>query len=120
MKRQVPALVFFFIAYILLLTSCNKEKEITDLPGGNLPAKYIDIRDSTFSPASLTTVAGTTIVFVNNTSASRKLVSHNSAFFDSVIVNSGKFFSLKKDIDGNLEFHCTERPATIGSITFTP
>jgi len=81
MKRQVPALVFFFIAYILLLTSCNKEKEITDLPGGNLPAKYIDIRDSTFSPASLTTVAGTTIVFVNNTSASRKLVSHNSAFF---------------------------------------
>ena len=120
MKRQVPALVFFFIAYILLLTSCNKEKEITDLPGGNLPAKYIDIRDSTFSPASLTTVAGTTIVFVNNTSSTRNLVAHNCAVSDSMIVSAGTVCTLKKDIDGNLEFHCTERPATIGSITFTP
>ncbi len=120
MKKQISALLFFAIANMLLLVSCKKEKEISDLPGGNLPAKYIDIRDSAFSPASLITVAGTTIVFVNNASSTRKLVAHNSAFFDSVVINPGKFFTLKKDIDGNLEFHCTERPGTIGAITFTP
>ena len=120
MKNQLPALLFISLFFYIVFISCKKENEITDLPSGNLPAKYIDIKDSAFFPASLITVAGTTIVFINNTASSRKLISHNSVFFDSAVINPGKFYTLKKDIDGTLEFHCSENPGSTGSITFTP
>ncbi|MFZ1530355.1 MAG: cupredoxin domain-containing protein [Ferruginibacter sp.] len=119
--KKTPA-YFLLLAAILLtiMYSCKKEKDISDIPGGNLPAKYIDIKDSTYSPAWLSTVAGTTITFVNNTATSHKIISHNNQYFDSVLVDPGRSFSFKKDADGTLEFHCKEHPRNIGTIVFTP
>ncbi|MBN8835571.1 MAG: hypothetical protein BGO53_13270 [Sphingobacteriales bacterium 39-19] len=118
MGKNVTGLFFFIL--LLVCYSCSKPKDIHDQNGGSLPSNYVDIKDSSYNPAVLTLVSGSSVTFVNNTATTHTLISGNTQFFDSAIVTPGHFFFLKKDIDGVLEYHCKEHPDFIGRIFFTP
>jgi len=118
MGKNVTGLFFFIL--LLVCYSCSKPKDIHDQNGGSLPSNYVDIKDTTYNPAVLTLVSGSSVTFVNNTATTHTLISGNTNFFDSAIVTPGHFFFLKKDIDGVLEYHCKEHPNFIGRIFFTP
>ncbi len=88
--------------------------------GGELPTNYIIVKDSTFTPASLTVVSGSSITFVNNTATAHTLVSDDSLPLRPVTIQPGTSYFYKKDTSGTFYYHCVQHPVARGVFIVTP
>lgn len=115
----------FYFAFNLVIAysfiSCNKDSAGQPEPvGGELPTNFIIINDSSFSPASVRVVNGSSITFVNRTSTPKGIYSSDSVVINkqNILTNTSYFF--KKDTVATIFFRMAGKPAASGSITFTP
>lgn len=102
------------------LISCIKGHEGYDSAGGNLPTNYVMINAASFSPATLTVAAGSSITFVNNDNAIHSIRTNDSTTILSNDIAPGKFFIFKKDTTGVFNYHCSQHPTVTGSFILTP
>jgi hypothetical protein len=116
-------LLFFFST--IIISSCNKDnKGIPEAQGGLLPTNYITIKASSFSPASITAVKGSSFTFVNQSGAAQGIYSLDSVFLNKQGIADNTSYYFKKDTisTGNvvIYYFMAGKPSVQGSITLTP
>lgn len=113
----------FFATTIVLLTivffGCAKHTNY-DARGGELPGNYIAVKDSSFSPATLSVVSGSSITFVNNTTSAKSIITTDSITIKTTTIEPNASFIFKKDTTGTFYYHLTNKPAAGGMFTLTP
>ena len=104
-----------------ILISCGKANSgVPEAQGGLLPTNYVYIRDSGFIPKNTTVVNGNSITFVNQTSTSQGIYSIDSMFINKQGIAENTSYYFKKDKIGSISFFLAGKPATNGTITYTP
>jgi plastocyanin len=78
----------------------------------------ITMSDNSYSPASLTVAAGTTVTWVNRGTAMHS-VTTNDALFHSGLLSPGQSFSYTFGTPGRYPYLCAIHPAMIGTIVVT-
>ena len=110
------ALILFAVS---IFYSCNKNDQPKPV-GGDLPTNFIIISDSSFLPANVSVVNGSSITFVNRTGTAKGIYSSDSMVINkqNILANTSYFF--KKDTVGTIFFRLAGKPSARGSIAFTP
>ncbi|HMJ45743.1 MAG TPA: cupredoxin domain-containing protein [Ferruginibacter sp.] len=111
---------FIIIAVLFISTGCIKGHEGYDAGGGTLPTNYIIINASSFTPASLTVSAGSTITFVNRDIGVHSIRTDDSTTIQSNNINPGTSYIFKKDTSGIFYYHCSQHPTVRGTFILTP
>lgn len=118
MKKHV--LIYFVIITVILLAACSSQSPGTTASGtpqAETPVSgqtaAVSIKDFSFSPASLTISAGTTVVWTNNDSAGHTI---KSDAFNSDVISKGQTFEFKFDEKGTYEYSCGVHPSMKGEI----
>ncbi len=114
MKRYLTFLVG--LGVFMFMISCNKNTSF-DPQGGQLPSKYIFIRDTgTFDPQILNLTRGGSIIFVNNTSEAHHIKSDDGEILDvaipvgmSVYVRPDTLVSAPLPVPYHCEIHTSQR-----------
>jgi plastocyanin len=97
------------------ITSCGKGSGYTT-PMSNTPAaNSVSIVNMSFSPASLTVTAGTTVTWTNNDNMTHTVTADDNSF-DSGNITIGTKFSKVFSTAGTYTYHCTIHPTMKGSI----
>ena len=110
----------FALIALLSIISCNKIYDGSPGVGGNIPSSFIAVKDSSFNPAVLDVVAGTTIGFINNTTIDKTIQSADSILIPPTIIPAGKSFIFKSNNAGSFEYFRKDKPAVRGIITLRP
>ncbi|MDB5202115.1 MAG: hypothetical protein JWQ27_1524 [Ferruginibacter sp.] len=108
------------IATLATIASCDKSSEGFVSQGGLLPTNYILVKDSSFSPATLTVVSGSSITFVNSTSAIQTIITDDTTTIRATAIQPNKSYFFKKDTSGIFRYHLVNKPTARGTITITP
>jgi len=103
--------------------SCSKDEDF-DAQGGQLPTHYINIMDSSFSPAVLTVAYGSSVTFLNKTTNGHTIVSEDSAAIVSPLIAPDLSYYVKPDTSSAsaqiiVNYHCKEHPLVTGTIILT-
>ncbi|RYD93784.1 MAG: hypothetical protein EOP54_18615 [Sphingobacteriales bacterium] len=109
-----------FILTAFLFSACEKPHVGGNSAGGLLPTNYISIKDSSFSPASLTVVSGSSITFVNTTSVPQRIISSDSLLIRDTTIAANKSYFFKNDTISQVIYHFSNKPAVGGVVNFTP
>jgi plastocyanin len=118
MKHMVfPALAFLLSLFIF---SCERPHVGSNTGGGLLPTNYIVIKDSSFSPASLTVVSGSSITFLNQSSMVHRLMTDDSTTIRDTAIAPNKYYFFKKDTFGTFNYHLVDKQSARGTIIITP
>lgn len=121
MKNKMMSALFILAVVALGLTSCSRECDGCSEPvGGSLPTNYIIIKDSAFSPSSISAVRGSTFTFVNNTGSAKGIYSLDSIIIKQPAIATTSSYVFKKDTVGTITYHLAGKPSVMGSITLTP
>ncbi|RYG42412.1 MAG: hypothetical protein EOO01_23180 [Chitinophagaceae bacterium] len=118
MKR----LLFVVVIAAGFLAGCS-EDESNNIGGGQLPAKYIFVDDSTFSPIEVNLVNGGAVQFVNRTAVAHTLMSNDSNTFEIVLPPLMSVYFRPDTVISSaisLPYHCVEHPIKQGLITIQP
>lgn len=119
--------IFSFILIVSLLVSCASSSSGTpasDTTASNMPSQAaaqsgtgttaaVSIENFSFSPATLTISAGTTVVWTNNDTAGHNIKSDS---FNSPMLSKGQTFEFKFDNKGTYEYSCGVHPSMKGEI----
>ena len=104
------------------MAGCGKD-ENENIGGGQLPAKYIFLEDSTLTPMQVNLVNGGAVQFVNRTAIAHTLMSDDSTTFRIVLPPLMSVYYRPDTLSSttiNLPYHCVEHPFTQGLITIEP
>jgi len=119
-------LLFCLLALLLAgFYACEKDNEGFNTPGGLLPTKYINIKDSGFSPATITVANGNSFTFLNGTGTTHTLVSDDSTTLISIPIAPDSSYFFKPDttttlpVDIYIPYHCVQHPSARGTIILT-
>ena len=97
------------------IISCSKNggynSTMNTMPGANT----VSIVNMSFSPASLTVTAGTTVIWTNNDMITHT-VTADDASFDSGNITMGTKYSRLFSTAGTYTYHCTIHPNMKGTI----
>ena|SRR5450631_2323207 len=97
------------------VVSCGKSSGYTS-PMNNTPAaNSVSIVNMSFSPASLTVTAGTTVTWTNNDGMTHT-VTADDVSFDSGNITMGTKYSRLFSTAGTYTYHCTIHPTMKGTI----
>lgn len=97
------------------IVSCGKSSGYSS-PMNNMPAaNSVSIVNMSFSPASLTVTAGTTVTWTNNDGMTHT-VTADDASFDSGNITMGSKYSRLYSTAGTYTYHCTIHPTMKGTI----
>ena len=121
MKNKLISGLLALAAVAFTFSSCEREcSGCPDAAGGLLPTNYIIIKDSSFSPSSITAVNGSSFTFVNNTGSIKGIYSLDSIIINKPSIQTTSSYFFKKDTVGTIYYHMAGKPTVIGSITLTP
>jgi plastocyanin len=113
-KLNFNILVLFISA--IIFTSCSKGSSYNSTPGTTPPvANSVSIANMSFSPATLTVTAGTTVTWTNNDGITHTVTSDVAGFDSGNIIMGGKF-SKVFSAAGTYSYHCTIHPEMKGTI----
>ncbi len=118
MRKFHPFVLGLFLVFIII--SCEKAHISYNAVGGQLPGHNIVIKDSSFFPASLTVVAGSTINFLNQTSNPHTIMSDDSIAIKPVVIAPGSYYTFKPGYFGLVPFHCENHPSARGVLIISP
>jgi hypothetical protein len=121
MKHRLILIIFSAI----VIFSCNKEgKGIPEAQGGLLPTNYITIKATSFSPATITAVKGSSFTFVNQSGAAQGIYSYDSVFLNKQGIADNTSYYFKKDTVSNgavtIYYFMAGKPTVSGIIILTP
>ena len=125
MKRGYHLYYYLCLVLITGIYSCHKKDNIFEPQGGLLPTHYVSIKDGSFSPASLTVANGSSITFLNGTTASHTLISDDSTTLHSILIAPDSSYFFKPDTATTIPvliyipYHCIEHPTVRGTIILT-
>ncbi len=105
-----------------LMLGCSKD-ESDNIGGGGLPAKYIFVEDSAFSPIEVNLVNGGAVQFVNRTPVTHTLMSSDSTTFHIVLPPLTSVYYRPDTVISSaisLPYHCVEHPVKQGLINIQP
>lgn len=118
MKRIV-----FALALGGLLTACYPEGTTPTPSASGSPtsgtvagAKTVTIKDSKFSPASVTVQVGDSVTFVNEDSAPHTATAKDNSF-DTGSLSKGQSKTIKFEKAGTADYFCRIHPNMTGSVT---
>lgn len=80
------------------------------------PSNTVSIDNFTFTPASLTVKAGTTVTFVNRDDIPHAIASSTNAFAKSKALDTDDRFSFTFTTPGTYKYFCYLHPHMVGSI----
>ena len=121
MKNKLISGLLALAVVAFTFSSCEREcSGCSDAVGGLLPTNYIIIKDSAFSPSSITAVNGSSFTFVNNTGAIKGIYSLDSIIINKPTIQTTSSYFFKKDTVGTIYYHMAGKPSVVGSITLTP
>ena len=100
----------------MVITSCSKGSSYNSTPSTTPPvANSVSIVNMSFSPATLTVTAGTTVTWTNNDNMTHTVTS-DATGFDSGDLTVGSKFSKVFSVACTYSYHCTIHPTMKGSI----
>jgi plastocyanin len=100
----------------IAMNACSKGSSYNSMPPVTPPAaNSVSIVNMSFSPASLTVVAGTTVTWTNNDNMTHTVTS-DATGFDSGNLTVGSKFSQMFSTAGTYAYHCTIHPTMKGTI----
>jgi plastocyanin len=99
-KRGLLAIALVFMLF--LISSCSSTNE----PAAN----EVFIQSMSYSPATLTVTAGTTVKWINKVSDTHTVTS-DTGLFDSGNVSKNGVFSFTFMTAGTYSYHCTLHPS---------
>ncbi|HAN65803.1 MAG TPA: hypothetical protein DCQ34_05820 [Chitinophagaceae bacterium] len=108
----LTALTFF--------TACEKSNPSNPAHGGQLPTRYVTIRDTAIIPSVLTIAVGNSITFLNQSASVKSVVSDDSTTILTGPIAPGASFFYKKDTTGTFGYRCLEDPLLRGTIIINP
>ncbi|MEO6406465.1 MAG: cupredoxin domain-containing protein [Ferruginibacter sp.] len=111
---------FTFILLSFLIYSCDKNETGFTAVGGQLPAHYIVIKDSSFSPSTLSVVAGSTVTFINQTALPSTVESNDTIAIKPVNVAASGSYTFKVNNPGAIPYHSVSHPSATGIIIVSP
>ena len=114
------ALLASALLMAVFFSSCNKSNEGFIPQGGNLPTRYVTIRDTAITPFILTIATGNSITFLNQSNSVKSVVSQDSATILSGPIAPGSSYFWKKDTTGTFDIHCNENQALRSTIVIVP
>lgn len=112
-------------AVLLGIYACNKNTNFNP-QGGQLPTHYIQILDSSFSPATMTQANGANFTFLNGTHNSHTIVSDDTFTIKAKLIAPDSFYFFKPDTATAtpqpiyIPYHCVEHPTARGVIILNP
>jgi len=119
MKNKIY-MVVLTITLIVFAVNCKSSSEITETSPGNNSTNEVSVRDSSFSPGTLTISVGTTVTWTNNGSAVHTVTSGDrgnpSGLFDSGDMNNGNTFQFTFNNTGTFPYHCIYHNGMNGTI----
>ncbi len=118
MRKLHPIFLCLFVLFIF--SSCEKTHHSYTSAGGQLPGHNIVIKDSSFFPASLTVVAGSTISFLNQTGSPHTIMSDDSIAIKPIVIAPGSYYTFKSAYSGIVPFHCADHPSARGVLIISP
>lgn len=104
LKTFIAAMMF-----TLLIFSCKKDKTYTAGPN------EVIIQSSSFTPSSITVMAGTTIKWTNKDNTTHTVTSNNSVFGSGNLSKDGNF-SFTFTTAGTYSYHCNIHPGMTGTV----
>jgi hypothetical protein len=121
MKYRLGLIIFLAIS----IAACKKEGSgIPEAQGGLLPSNYITIKATSFSPANITAVKGSSFTFVNQSGAVQGIYSTDSIFLNKQGIADNASYYFKKDTVSTgpvvIYYFMAGKPTVQGSITLTP
>jgi len=120
MRRNILYYLLLGVILTWSIYGCNKDDESYNPQGGYLPTNYITIQDSSFSPLTITLVAGNSITFLNSTNSNHQIISDDSVTINTNVLGPQGHYYWKKDTVGTFPIHCVNHPRARGLITLTP
>jgi plastocyanin len=108
------------LSFIFIFNACEKTDQGFTAVGGQLPGHNIVIKDSSFSPASLSVVAGSTINFLNQSSSPHTIISDDSIAIKPVVIAPGSYYIFKPGYSGIVSFHCATHTTARGVLIISP
>jgi plastocyanin len=119
---KLRSLIYLFsIVLIIGFYACNKNTGF-EQAGGLLPTNYIVIKDSTFSPVTLTVANGSSITFLNQTTVAHTIMSDDTTTLRAALIRPDSSFYFKPDTATSIPvpiyipYHCIEHPSSRGVI----
>jgi plastocyanin len=117
MKKKLMHLnILLLLVSTIVISSCGKSSGYNT--GTNNPSpspNAVSIVNMSFSPASLTVTAGTTVTWTNNDGMTHT-VTADDVSFDSGNITAGSKFSKVFSTVGTYAYHCTIHPTMKGTI----
>src|ERR1700687_4906192 len=109
-SKKLYLTVFVLLISAMLVTSCSKSSSYNSTPNPPPPAaNTVSIVNMSFSPATLTVTAGTTVTWTNNDNMTHTVTS-DATGFDSGNLAMGIKFSKVFSVAGTFTYHCTIHP----------
>jgi plastocyanin len=110
---KVNITIKWFLLFIIsaLFFSCNKSSSNNSQPAPG----SVSIVNMSFSPASITVKAGTTVTWKNNDNMAHT-VTADDASFDSGALNNGQTFSHTFNTAATVTYHCTYHSTMTASV----
>ena len=117
---RIWALAIVFVGVISFI-SCSSSKSPTS--PNNQPATHsnryhaVNIQNMAFNPASLSILAGDTVVWTNNDAMPHTVTSNSGTELQSAQLSQGQFFQHIFPTAGTYAYHCMVHPSMTGSVT---
>jgi plastocyanin len=120
-KIRFLPMIFSVIAILAISNSCTKATDYMNGTGtgskgsGGPGINEVWIQGMSFSPATISVAAGTTITWTNKDGVAHTVTS-DAALFDSGSIGSGGTFSFSFGTAGTYSYHCAIHPSMTGKV----
>ena len=113
MKNRIVSVVSLSLLFSTILVSCSKSSGTSN----NAPPEpnTVSIINMTFTPATITVTAGTTVTWKNNDNMTHTVTADDDSY-DSGNIGAGGSFSKKFSIAGTYPYHCSIHPSMTGKV----
>ena len=116
LPSRVVFTVSVFLA-VLLGVACRGEEDIT---GGIRPGTiFVAVRDTFFTPDSVTIATGLPVRWTNEGMAVHTVVAEDTAWASGQLLHNW-WVEVTFDSAGTYFYHCTEHPSMTGKVVVTP
>jgi plastocyanin len=107
---------FFFAGLFFLLTACSKDK--SEQSNNPVNANTISMKNSAFSPPSLTININTTVTWINDDNMVHTVTADDGSF-NSGDMAAGAKFTHTFSSTGTFNYHCVHHSGMVGTIIST-
>lgn len=120
MKQKNIFLSMIVTVVIIISTSCSKSSN-TAAPAGTpgTASNVVTIANMSFSPATITVKAGTTVTWKNTDGFAHTVTSDDGTNFNSGNLGAGANFSFAAKTAGTFDYHCTIHSGMSGTLVVT-